>query len=154
MDIHEASKVIMLHHIEMIWAWKDEFLSISNSNAPIKISGVKDRYNPWINTETIKTMYQRDYTHDKAVNAKSDLLWGIYMELRNKVTSMIRDTKKDYFDNLSNEYKNDTRKYCKELRHIIGDKRNDNQVPSFFNSKIFNKYFAHIGNKVAKSIAI
>ncbi len=66
---------------------------------------------------------------------------------------MIRDAKKEYVDNISNEYKNDTRKYWKELRHIIGDKRNDNQVPSFRDSNIFNKYFANIGNKVAKSIA-
>ncbi len=29
----------------------------------------------------------------------------------NKVTSMIRDAKRDYFGSLSNEYKNDTRKY-------------------------------------------
>ncbi len=62
---------------------------------------------------------------------------------------MIRDYKKDYFDNLSNEYKNDTRKYWNELRSIIGDKRNDNQVHSFLDSNIFNKYFANIGNKVA-----
>ncbi len=114
---------------------------------------MKDRYNPWINTEIIKTMYQRDYTHDKVVNTKSDLLWGMYKEVRNKVTSMIRDAKKDYFKKLSREYKNDTRKYRKELRCIIGDKRNDNQVPSCLDSNIFNKYFANIGNKVAKSIA-
>ncbi len=75
------------------------------------------------------------------------------MEFRNKVTSMIRDDKKDYFDNLSNKYKNDSRKYWKELRCIICDKRNNNQFPSFLDSNIFNKYFANIGNKVAKSIA-
>ncbi len=114
---------------------------------------MKDRYNPWNNAEIIKTMYQRDYTHDKAVNTKIDLFWGMYKELQNKVTSMIRDAKKDYFENLSSEWKNDTRKYWKELRRIIGDKRNDNQVPSFLDNNIFNTYFANIGNKVAKSIA-
>ncbi len=77
----------------------------------------------------------------------------MYKKLRNKVTSMIRDAQKDYFENLSSEYKNETRKYCKELRSIIGDKRNANQVPSFLDSNIFNKYFAKIGNKVAKYIA-
>ncbi len=41
---------------------------------------------------------------------------GMYKEFRNNVTSMIRDDKKDYFVNLSNECKNDTRKYWKELR--------------------------------------
>ncbi len=45
--------------MEKFWrAWKDAFVSISNGNAPIKISRVKDRYNTWINTEIIKTMYQ------------------------------------------------------------------------------------------------
>ncbi len=147
--------------MEKCWrAWKDVFLSISNNNAPIKKkkkkekkSRVKDKYNPWINTEIIKTMYQSDYTHDKAVNTTSDLLWGMYKELRNKVTPMIRDAKKDYFENLSSEYKNDTRKYWKELKRIIDDKRNDNQVPSFLDNNIFNKYFAKIGNKVVKSIS-
>ncbi len=105
---------------------------------------MKDRFNPWINTDIIKTMYQKGYTHDKAVNTKSDLLLGMYKELRNKVTSMIRNANKDYFENLFSEYKNDTRKNWKELRHTIGDKRNDNQVPSFLDSNIFNKYFANI----------
>ncbi len=75
-------------------------------------------------------MYQRDYTHDKAVKTKRDLLWGMYKELQNKVTSMIRDAKKYYFENISREYKNDRRTYWKEIRCIIGDKRNANQVPS------------------------
>ncbi len=70
--------------------------------------------------------------------------------IRNKVTSMIRDAKKDYFEYLSSEYKNDTRKYWKELRCRIGDKRNDSQVSFFLDSNIFNTYFANIGNKVAK----
>ncbi len=77
----------------------------------------------------------------------------MYNELQNKVTSMISDAKKDYFESLSSEYTNDTRKYWKEIRRIIGHKRNGNQVPSFLDSNIFNKYFANKGNKVAKSIA-
>ncbi len=128
--VNEIPEVFSAKEMEKCWsAWKDEFLSISNNNAPIKISRVKDRYNPRINTEIIKIMYQRDYTHDKAVNTKNDLLWGMFKELRYKITSMIRDAKKDYLKNLSSEYKSDTRKNWKELRHIIGDKKNDNQVP-------------------------
>ncbi len=59
-------------------------------------------------------------------------MWGMYMykERRNKVTYKIRDAKKDYFENVSYEYKNDTRIYRKELRYIIGDIGNGNQVPS------------------------
>ncbi len=108
--LNEIPEVVLAKEIEKYWrAWKDEFRSISNRNTYIKISRVKDRYNAWINTEIIKTMNQRYYTYDNAVNAKSVLLW----ECRNKVASMIRDAKKDYFDNLSNEYKNDTRRYWK-----------------------------------------
>ncbi len=54
-------------------------------------------------------------TKQLILNTKSDLLWGC---IRNfEFTSMIRDAKKDYFENLSSEYKNDTRKYWKELSH-------------------------------------
>ncbi len=135
--VNKIPEVFSAKEMDKCWrTWKDEFLSISNNNALIQISRVNDRYHPWINTEIIKTMYQRDCTLDKAINTKSDLLWGMYKELRNKVTSMIRDAKKDYFEYLSSEYKNDTRKYWKELRHIIGEKKNDNQVPSFLDSKV------------------
>ncbi len=62
--VNEIPEVFSAKEMEKYWrTWKDEVLSISNNNAPIKISRVNDRYNPWINTEIIKTMYQRDYTH-------------------------------------------------------------------------------------------
>ncbi len=67
---------------------------------------------------------------------------------------MIRYSKKDYFDNLFNEYKNDTRIYWKEFRCIISDKRRNNHVPSFLDGNIFNKYFANMRHKVAKFIFI
>ncbi len=75
--VNDIPEVFSAKEMEKCWrAWKDEFLFILNNNAPIKISRVKDRYNPSINTEIIKTMYQMDYTHGKAVNTKSDLLFA------------------------------------------------------------------------------
>ena len=51
---------------EKIWSeWKAEFLRISNKHAPIKVSRVKNRYNPWMNSDIINLMYERDFIHKK-----------------------------------------------------------------------------------------
>lgn len=42
--------------------------------------------------------------------------------------------------------------YRAPVRRVIIDQRNDNQVPCFLDSNIFNKCFANIGNITAISI--
>ena len=54
-------------YVKDTWeTWKSNFLCISDKHAPIKVTRVKDRHNPWINAEIIKLMYRRDYLHKRA----------------------------------------------------------------------------------------
>ncbi len=48
--VNAIPEVLSAKETEKCWrVWKNEFLSISNSNVPIK-----ERCNPWINTEITK----------------------------------------------------------------------------------------------------
>ena len=95
---------------EMWSEWKHAFLKCCNKHAPIKESRVKNRHCPWMTSDVIKLIYQRDYLkkqYDK-LNIHSLLLE--YRELRNNITKLIRRKKREYFDSVSDVYVMDSRK--------------------------------------------
>ena len=81
-DIHNAWNV-----------WKKEYLAICNKHAPIQEHRIKHVNNPWFDKNIQALIYNRNYIHKKAIKHKSPALWAKYKELRNKVTSSIRDAK-------------------------------------------------------------
>ena len=76
--------------VEQAWLnWKTEFQRISNKHAPIKESRVKHRHNPWIGSDIIKLMHERDFIHKKARMQNCRKMWAHYKSLRNNVTNSI-----------------------------------------------------------------
>ena len=132
--------------------WKDEFDRISEKNAPIKCVRVKKRYNPWITSDIIKLMYERDYIHLKATQSeiKNLTLWGRYKQLRNKINSMVNQAKKDYFSNLVNESKGNSKKMWKEVNKIVNDEQGNNKIPPDMTADAFNSYYVQIGKQIAQ----
>ena len=80
-----------IHGTENKWAiWKREFLFLSDRHAPVKVTRVKYRHNPWMTTDILKLMYRRDFIHNKARTSGDPSLWQQYRQLRNSVTSTIK----------------------------------------------------------------
>ena len=140
--------------VEQAWLnWKTEFLRISNKPAPIKERRVKHRHNPWIGSDIIKLMYERDFIHKKARMQNCPKMWAHYKSLRKNVTNSINQAKKACFEDLPTKYVNEPKKLWKELSRIAGNKRNDNVVPSVLTSDILNEYFVNIGSSITESLA-
>ena len=133
-------------------SWKHEFLKISDAHAPLRKSRVKHRNNPWIDHTITKSMYERDYAHQKAVTTNDPTMWERYKELRNNVTKSITKAQKSYFDNVQSKLSNNSKKFWKEMRRITGDKKNENPISSSIDCNSLNKYFAKIGTDVADTI--
>ena len=133
--------------------WKSEFLRVSDKHAPIKECRLKNRCNPWITKELIQLMYKRDYFHKKATQCQNnDTYWEAYKELRNRVTKQCNKAKKDYFVNLLEENKHDTKKTWKVIKKITDGNNIRQELPQCLNAESMNEYFSTIGEKVACSI--
>ena len=78
-------------------SFKELFMSVADSNAPVLTRRVRGRSLPWI-TPTIKgLMKRRDYHHKKAIHTNNELDWNSYKRLRNAVTMKLRKEKASYY---------------------------------------------------------
>ena len=128
--------------------WKIEFNRICNEHAPIKEVRVKQRCNPWISSEIIKLMYQRDYAHKKAVSLNSNKLWSEYKSLRNKVTSKVAISKKYYLAEVEKNYCSDPKKMWKKINRIVSQTKKS-RIPPDMTANAFNEFYANVGKKVS-----
>ena len=138
--LKEISECITFHDIqnkslssvESAWdSWKESFTSICDRHAPLIVTRVKNKHSPWISNEIVKFMYERDYTHKKAIQSKNDdNLWSEYRRLRNFVTSKINEAKTAYFADITPKLKTDSKTVWKELSRVMGNKKNRNKLPS------------------------
>ena len=130
----------------------NSFQEICNKHAPIKSLRVKNRHNPWITKDIVNVMYERDYAHRKSCESKDPKLRKTYTNLRNQVTNAITLAKKEYFENVQDNFKGNTKHLWKELRRVIGDKKKDNPVPASMSSNKLNDFFANVGSKIHEKL--
>ena len=158
---HGSADTLLLRHSanckslrwEVNWDdWKSAFLSVSNKHAPIKTSRLKVRSNPWMTSDIVKLMYKRDRIHNLAVKRKDDSLMDEYRKLRNSVTDMIKNRKKEYFTNVSNSSCTKPRSFWEELSSII-PKINVKSIPRNMNAEDFNIYFKNVPDLISSSFA-
>ena len=73
---------------ELWTSWKSKVLDVSNKHAPLRKCRLKNRRNPWITAEIVKLMYERDYTHEKAIKDNCPVIFDEYRRLPSrKITS-------------------------------------------------------------------
>ena len=132
--------------------WKTEFLRICDKHAPIKVSRVRSRHNPWMTHDIIKLIYKRDYIHEKAVQGSDQQLFNTYREIRNLVNTKIEEAKREYFNKVASDYKKDPKKTWKEINKVASGNKHDSEIPSSMDCNELNEYFVSIGKKVAETL--
>ncbi len=93
---------------------------VCNKHAPLCKSRLRNRYNPWITSDIVKSLYERDYIHRRAVNLKSDVLMANYRKLRNKVCHDIDTRQKEYYESQISDNAGNSKVMWKSLRHVLG----------------------------------
>ena len=119
---------------EACGAWHAEFLRICEKHAPKRSFKAKQRYNPWFSEHVTKSVYHRDFLHEKAVVSKSPTSMNAYKLARNKVNLAIRKTKKDYYHNIITTNTRDMRSL---LKTILPSKINTSRIPTNLTPDIF-----------------
>ena len=139
-------------NVENVWrTWKSSFLEICNKHAPIKVTRVKHRYNPWINSDIIKLMYRRDYIHRHATANHDSDLWDEYRLLRNKVTFLINKAKTEYYNDIGKNMNSQPKQFWKQMGKLVGNKKQHSTQISLESNKL-NDHFATIGATLQKSL--
>ena len=83
--------------------WENIVVNVIDKHMPWRTKRMRKTYSPWLNESIHKLIKQRDNAKKKAIAQKKETLWKEYRQLRNKVTSVIRKAKKQYYtDKLAN----------------------------------------------------
>jgi hypothetical protein len=145
-------EICLLSNLEDAWQkWKTTFLLAANKHCPFTERRVKNRSNSWITPDLIKLMYRRDYLKEKAVISHDADLWVQYKKVRNKINNTIKRAKLDYYTNLVDENKSDSKSFWRKLGRLWPNKRqNSFSPPKDLSADDLNKYFVNIGKNTVK----
>ena len=137
-------------NVEDAWGtWYNEFIRICNKNAPLMDHKIRVRSNPWVSRSIRKLIYERDYWHNHACRTKSIQDFNKYRCLRNKVTSLIRNQKKNYISSQLFANKGKPGNTWKILERILPSTTRGN-IPPDMDADGFNEFFCSIGKKVTE----
>ena len=112
-DVSNAkiSNILLLEDSEAAFKVFDDTLTgVIDQHAPVRKATVRTVNSPWLDRETKEHMIERDQAKQIALSSgiKSD--WQIYCKLRNFVTKLNRRRKKEYYDNIVQEMKHDSKR--------------------------------------------
>ena len=82
---------------ELAIKWSSLFSSLIDKHAPYREIRVSEKFCPWISTDLENLIQRRDHLKKAAVKSKSITLMMAYKNVRNEVTSLNRQLKKQYF---------------------------------------------------------
>ena len=98
-------------------------------------------------------IYRRDYLKCKAIACNYRRLWQDYISQRNAVTRVIRQCKRNYYDETINENQSNTNKSWKVLNQLT-DKQQGDEIPDDLNANDCNDYFTSVGSDTVSHINV
>ena len=102
--------------------FQDHFLRCLDEHAPLKkLSKRKEKMKrkPWINTEILRSIRTRDKYYKKFIKTKRQEWEVKYKTCRNKINHLIRSSKRNYYSNYFENFKNNSKKIWSGIREII-----------------------------------
>ena len=165
-DLDQALNSILFYdynNANIAWhVWKETFLAVADTHAPVLKRKVKSEHNPWM-TNQIKTMiHHRDFLKKKAVKHSSQRYHELYKNCRNRVNKLIEDTKATYFKNKLENIKN-SKEGWKTINLLLNKKPKSTQIHEIKDgdniltgdknlASAFNNYFSKIGSNLSKKL--
>ncbi len=102
--------------------FQDHFIKCLDKYAPLKkLSKRKEKMKkkPWINKEILKSIRMRDKFYKKFIKTKNPEWEVKYKSHRNKINHLIRISKRKYYSNYFQNFKNDSKKIWSGIKEII-----------------------------------
>ena len=110
--------------------FKDTLVNIADKHAPTYARRIRSNSLPWVTPQIRSLIVQRNFHHKKAIKSGSIYKWSKYRELRNTISSSIREARKLYYSNLIEENQSDSSKLWKALKSAISTDVHDSHIQS------------------------
>jgi hypothetical protein len=121
---------------EALEFWKDTFLTVYDKHAPFKSKRVKYVSKPpWLSNEILNEIRLRD-------NYKRNKQFDEYKSQRNKVTKLLRSSKKEYFRNLTKN-SSDSKSVWKAINTLTKKNIHNNDISTKLSPNAFNEHFVN-----------
>ena len=131
-------------------------LSAAESSIPSKIVTIRKGGPKWLSCKIRKMIRQKNRIHRKAKHFNNPMHWNKYRKIRNEVTSLVRNTKDKYNNDLiKKNYKHEffLQKLVEHSKQISGIKGSDMSIPPILHNdnlifddieraSLFNIYFS------------
>ena len=132
--------VFLYNDVFHAWSiWKSDFLNICQKHAPIQDRRVRVHPKCWLSNTIIKLIHERDHIQRLAIKNQCETTWKNYRHIRNKVTTLIRKAKKEYYNNEITNNKNNP-------------KLMSNVDPETISPDQFNDFFSNIGERLSSDL--
>ena len=150
--------------------FNSKFMELYNSHFPLRSIHVsksarrKIPRKPWITPAIVKSILRKEKLYKNYVSHPTDSRKAAYISYRNKLTTLIRISKRNYYADKFTEFKYNTKQTWKVLNNILGRKNNTIissrfKIGSTFVSdpsiiaNNFNSYFVNVGPNLARDIS-
>ena len=138
-------------------------LLLIERDAPLQQRRVSQKYCPWLTSDFHKLRKSRDKLKKAAIKSKSNYIMASYRHLRNKVNSLNKRLKKDYYSSKIQENVGNLKQTWKIVHEIVNKTSKTTKIDSITvndnvitNKKIIpnimNTYFSRVGENLKAKI--
>ena len=163
LDSADWSGVYSSDSADSAWlSFKDTFIYITDSHAPIRERRIKSQNVAWMTEEVLNAIHQKDYLHNKFLQDKSSVNRTNYCKFRNYVKNLITRAKKQFFENVIQENQLNPKGMWQTLKLLLPSSKS--HVAQRFNvrgkiltcktaiANAFNEYFSTIAKKLVEGL--
>ena len=97
-------------------------------------------------------MYQRDHIHFKAIKTKSEADWLEYKKIRNEVTALSPESRKQNLNDQITNNRSSSKNMWKTLKTILPGNKIKTVHTYPIPASDFNNFFGSIGNELTKNV--
>uniref|UniRef100_A0A3B3CXC8 Reverse transcriptase domain-containing protein n=1 Tax=Oryzias melastigma TaxID=30732 RepID=A0A3B3CXC8_ORYME len=114
-------EVLSQTHAEMaLEMFCELFSSICDKHAPVRKVTVRSSRAPWLDADLQQLMKERDKNKKAAITSGNSADWIVYRSLRNKVTKMNRQKKKQYYQTKFKQCSNNSKHLWSTINTLLG----------------------------------
>ena len=137
---------------DKVHTYNSLFVDVLNIHAPVKLTKIKRRPNPYITPEIKHLMNTRDRWRKQAIKTMDKLDWNAYRFFRQEVKHEIRIAEKEYVRSELSNSKGNTNSIWKVINRCI--RKKNAQIPAsedpMAQANMYNDFYTSVGKTIAE----
>ena len=118
----DLDKNLKSNHIVIFSDFQNTFTTVLHKHAPIKKKILRFNNNPFMSKALRKAIMHKSKLKNIYNKKRADVNWANYQKQRNFCVTLLRRTKKEYFQNLNVKDLSDNKKFWKAIKPYFSNK--------------------------------